>query len=98
MWIFITQDNSFYYGGSLQDAVSLSGGSAERHQHTERKQYSYLCRPSGGEHAYDQEDYRRGNCILIGNEGNGLNPETARCADTWIRIPMAGQTESLECG
>ena len=32
---------------------------------------------------------------LIGNEGNGLRQEVADCADTWIRIPMAGQVESL---
>ena len=32
---------------------------------------------------------------LIGNEGNGLRQEVADCADTWIRIPMLGQAESL---
>jgi TrmH family RNA methyltransferase len=32
---------------------------------------------------------------LIGNEGNGLREEVADAADTYIRIPMAGQVESL---
>lgn len=48
-----------------------------------------------GKHAYDQEDYREGTAFFIGNEGNGLRPEIAACADTWIRIPMHGQVESL---
>lgn len=48
-----------------------------------------------GKNAYDQEDYRQGSAFLIGNEGNGLRPEVADCADTWVRIPMAGQVESL---
>ena len=32
---------------------------------------------------------------MIGNEGNGLRKEIADLADTWIRIPMQGQVESL---
>lgn len=48
-----------------------------------------------GENAYDKEDYRGGCAFLIGNEGNGLRDETVRCADCLIRIPMQGQTESL---
>ena len=48
-----------------------------------------------GKNAYDQEDYQRGTAFLIGNEGNGLRAEVAECADTWVRIPMAGQVESL---
>ncbi|HAX51570.1 TrmH family RNA methyltransferase [Muricomes intestini] len=48
-----------------------------------------------GDNSYDKEDYRRGTAFLIGNEGNGLNSDIARCADTWLRIPMEGQAESL---
>lgn len=48
-----------------------------------------------GERAYDEEDYCRGTAFLIGNEGNGLRPEVAASADTWIRIPMEGKAESL---
>lgn len=48
-----------------------------------------------GKHFYDEEDYRGGAAFLIGNEGNGLRQEVAECADTWIRIPMEGQAESL---
>ena len=44
---------------------------------------------------YDEGDYRGGCAFLIGNEGNGLRPETAALADARIRIPMAGCVESL---
>lgn len=48
-----------------------------------------------GKHAYYLEDYRGGCAFLIGNEGNGLTDELAALADTYIRIPMEGQVESL---
>jgi len=48
-----------------------------------------------GKHAYDKEDYTGGTGFLIGNEGSGLSDEIADMADTYIRIPMAGQVESL---
>lgn len=44
---------------------------------------------------YDRFDYRKGTAFLIGNEGNGLNDETAALADSYLRIPMGGQLESL---
>lgn len=49
----------------------------------------------GGMEFYDECDYRSGTAFLIGNEGNGLREETARCADRLIRIPMEGKVESL---
>lgn len=33
--------------------------------------------------------------ILIGNEGNGLSDETAKCSDVHVKIPMDGKVESL---
>lgn len=60
----------------------------------EKKIKSYAAHLDG-KNTYDQEDYRRGTAFLIGNEGNGLREEIAECADTWIRIPMCGQVESL---
>jgi len=47
-----------------------------------------------GEQYYDDIEYRRA-AFLIGNEGNGLREETAALADTYIKIPMQGQVESL---
>ena len=48
-----------------------------------------------GEHSYDEEDYKKACGFLIGNEGNGLSNEIADLADTYIKIPMEGQVESL---
>lgn len=48
-----------------------------------------------GKMQYDEPDYRGGTAFMIGNEGNGLTDETADLADTYIRIPMEGQVESL---
>ena len=48
-----------------------------------------------GEKYYDAFDYTGGSAFLIGNEGNGLKEQTANLADTYVKIPMAGQVESL---
>lgn len=48
-----------------------------------------------GTRFYEECDYRKGTAFLIGNEGNGLQEETAKLADTYIKIPMAGKVESL---
>lgn len=48
-----------------------------------------------GSRPYDEPDYTGGTAFLIGNEGNGLKPETAALADMAVRIPMEGQVESL---
>lgn len=48
-----------------------------------------------GKNAYDEENYKKPCAFFIGNEGNGLRDEVADAADTYIRIPMCGQVESL---
>lgn len=48
-----------------------------------------------GRSCYDESDYRTSCGFFIGNEGNGLTEETAALADERIRIPMAGNAESL---
>lgn len=48
-----------------------------------------------GKKDYDQEDYRTSCAFFIGNEGNGLREEIAKAAQTYIKIPMSGQVESL---
>lgn len=45
--------------------------------------------------AYDTPDYTLPTAFLIGNEGKGLRRETAACTTQYIKIPMAGQVESL---
>lgn len=48
-----------------------------------------------GKMQYDEPDYNGAAAFLIGNEGNGLTDEIADLADTYIRIPMEGNVESL---
>lgn len=48
-----------------------------------------------GTMSYDEPDYTSPCGFLIGNEGNGLSDTIAQLADTYIRIPMEGQVESL---
>ena len=51
-----------------------------------------------GQHFYTEETYTSRTAFLIGNEGNGLTPETTSLADRLIRIPMEGKVESLNAG
>ena len=48
-----------------------------------------------GDKAYYECDLSRDCAIVIGNEGNGVSEELLKRADMKIRIPMAGNTESL---
>lgn len=48
-----------------------------------------------GKTDYDQEDYTKDTAFLIGNEARGLTVGTAALTDTYIKIPMSGQVESL---
>ena len=48
-----------------------------------------------GKCSYDEADYKKPCAFFIGNEGNGLRDEVANAADTYIRIPMYGEVESL---
>lgn len=48
-----------------------------------------------GENAYDKEDYQQATAFLIGNEGKGLSRPIADLADSYVKIPMLGQVESL---
>lgn len=48
-----------------------------------------------GEQMHDGENYLGSTGFLIGNESRGLSDEIAALADTYIRIPMCGQVESL---
>lgn len=48
-----------------------------------------------GEQYYDSFSFDEPTAFLIGNEGNGLNRETADMAMHYIKIPMEGKVESL---
>lgn len=48
-----------------------------------------------GTKSYEQFDYHKSCGFFVGNEGNGLSPETTAMADELLRIPMEGKLESL---
>lgn len=48
-----------------------------------------------GQSWHNEIKYNKDTAFLIGNEGNGLSEELANMADTKIKIPMAGEVESL---
>ena len=48
-----------------------------------------------GETYYDSLSFKEPTAFLIGNEGNGLTDRTAGLADSYLKIPMEGQVESL---
>lgn len=48
-----------------------------------------------GEVFYDSFSFREPTAFLIGNEGNGLTKELADKAESYLKIPMEGQVESL---
>ena len=55
----------------------------------------YACVPSADALCIDQVELRDGCIPLIGNEGNGLKPQTIAASDAQITIPMDGRAESL---
>lgn len=75
----------FFYTDELHDTIR---------QMQERGISVYAAHLKGTKN-YDEYDYGKPTAFLIGNEGNGLTEETAALADTYIRIPMEGQLESL---
>lgn len=75
----------FIYVETLSEAIKL----------LQKKGIKVYAAHLKGEGYYDGFDYTKGSAFLIGNEGNGLKEETADLADTYVKIPMAGNVESL---
>ena len=75
----------FYYGESVEEMIALlkAQGILVYAAHLKGEKY------------YHEMDFQGGSAFLIGNEGNGLKKETADAADTYLKIPMEGQLESL---
>lgn len=47
---------------------------------------------------YTDADFTKPTVIVLGNEANGITPETAALADVKIKIPILGAAESLNVG
>jgi TrmH family RNA methyltransferase len=45
--------------------------------------------------AYSEVTFPPSTAIILGNEAHGLSPSVYEHVDGWVRIPMAGQVESL---
>lgn len=75
----------FYYADDLKEAVCA----------LKKKGIHTYAAHLEGKKDYDEEDYCLPCAFLIGNEGNGLTDEIAKLADTYVKIPMEGQVESL---
>lgn len=54
----------------------------------------YAAHLMGSKIHYDLE-YKKGFCLLIGNEGKGLSEELTDLADERVKIPIFGNVESL---
>ena len=61
------------------------------HKHNIKTYAAHL----SGETYYDSFSFREPTAFLIGNEGNGLAKATADLADSYLKIPMEGEVESL---
>lgn len=48
-----------------------------------------------GKTYYDSFSFKESTAFIIGNEGNGLEKETANAAEYYLKIPMEGSVESL---
>lgn len=42
-----------------------------------------------------KENYKSKNCLVIGNEANGVSKDIIEMADVVVKIPIAGEAESL---
>lgn len=75
----------FCYVEDLKETIS----------HMKKREIGIYAAHLKGEKAYESFDYTKPCAFLIGNEANGLTDEISALADTYVRIPMAGQVESL---
>lgn len=75
----------FLYVNDLGETLKLL------HQHGVHTYAAHL----KGETYYDTFSFTEPTAFLIGNEGNGLQKETADMAESYLKIPMEGQLESL---
>lgn len=57
--------------------------------------FTFYAAQLDGTRNYTEGDYKGKAGILIGNEADGIRPETSAAADEKIRIPMEGGVESL---
>ena len=60
--------------------------------------HCFACVVDADADAVQRQSFGEGSVCVIGNEGNGLQPQTVRACDARITIPMGGRAESLNAG
>lgn len=64
--------------------------------HLKSAGFSLLSTALEGARDYDEDGiYGSKNCLIIGNEANGISPELLEASDTKIKLPIIGMAESL---
>lgn len=83
-------------GGVFRLPLMVVGKLAERLPELHAEGFrSYACVVDRDAVAVQQTGFPNGSICVIGNEGNGLLPETVAACSERITIPMAGRAESL---
>ncbi len=83
-------------GGVFRLPLIAVGTLAERLPQLHAKGFrSYACVVNRDAVAVQQATFSNGSICVIGNEGNGLLPETVAACSERITVPMAGRAESL---
>ena len=83
-------------GGVFRLPLIAAGALAERLPQLHAQGFrSYACVVDREALAVQQTAFPNGSICVIGNEGNGLLPETVAACSECITIPMAGRAESL---
>lgn len=82
-------------GSIFRLPVARVEGAAEAVNVLKNKQYAILAAVLDGENFYARAALPQRLCIIIGNEGAGIRPETAQLATHRFRLPMRGGAESL---
>lgn len=75
----------FFYADSMEEIIGM----------LQKKGIRVYAAHLQGQAYYSSFSFTGGTAFLIGNEGNGLRRETADLADSYLKIPMEGQVESL---
>ncbi len=82
-------------GAVFRVPVWVADDFASALQLLKRREYLLLAGVLDGQDFYERPADPDRVCLLIGNEGQGLTPETAAMADLRVRLPMEGGAESL---
>lgn len=83
-------------GAALHTGTLRTGDLAETCRELAKRGHRVLAAtPSGGAKSILDIGFRRGDCIVIGNEGHGISREVMESATECFYIPMADGQESL---